>query len=61
MAVADVFDALSSKRHYKDALPFDEICYIMQIEEKDHFEPILLDTFFEDKERLQELMHALHS
>lgn len=60
MAVADVFDALSSKRHYKDALPFDEICYIMQVEEKEHFEPILLETFFEDKERLQELMYALH-
>ena len=60
MAVADVFDALSSKRHYKDALPFDDICYIMQVEEKEHFEPILLETFFEDKERLQELMHALH-
>ena len=32
----------------------------MQVEEKEHFEPILIETFFEDKERLQELMIALH-
>ena len=60
MAIADVFDALSSKRHYKDALPFEDICKIMMVEEKEHFEPILLETFFEDKERLRELMFELH-
>ncbi|HMO84691.1 MAG TPA: HD domain-containing phosphohydrolase, partial [Lacipirellulaceae bacterium] len=44
-AVADVFDALSSKRCYKDPLPVDECFDIMQSERGTHFDPAALDAF----------------
>jgi cyclic di-GMP phosphodiesterase len=45
VAVADVFDALSSKRCYKDAMPIDKCFEIMQSERETHFDPNLLDIF----------------
>ena len=44
-AVADVFDALSSKRPYKDAFPFEKCVDIMTSESGTHFEPRLIDAF----------------
>jgi putative two-component system response regulator len=44
-AIADVFDALSSKRCYKDAMPLDKCFTIMQSERGTHFDPKLLDIF----------------
>ncbi|MEX2172543.1 MAG: HD domain-containing phosphohydrolase [Pirellulales bacterium] len=44
-ALADVFDALSSKRCYKEALPLDKCFEIMQSERGTHFDPRLLDLF----------------
>ncbi|MCS7470721.1 response regulator [Stieleria sp. ICT_E10.1] len=44
-AVADVFDALSSKRCYKDALPLDQCIKIMREERGKHFDPKVLDAF----------------
>lgn len=45
-AVADVFDALSSKRPYKPAFPLDKCLDIMRQERGAHFDPIILDAFF---------------
>lgn len=44
-AVADVFDALSSKRCYKDAFPLDKCFTIMEEERGTHFDPQVLDAF----------------
>jgi len=45
VAVADVFDALSSKRPYKAALPLDR-CIEMMLEQRGkHFDPKILDAF----------------
>jgi putative two-component system response regulator len=44
-AVADVFDALSAKRCYKDAMSLDQCLTIMQSERGTHFDPRLLDIF----------------
>lgn len=44
-AVADVFDALSSKRPYKDAIGFDEVMAILHKDRGTHFDPEVLDTF----------------
>ena len=44
-AVADVFDALSSKRCYKDAMPVDECFEIMARERGTHFDPAVFDAF----------------
>ncbi len=43
MAVADVFDALCSKRSYKDPYSIDEAFKIMNDSKGSHFEPALVD------------------
>lgn len=42
-AVADVFDALSFRRVYKDAFDEDLVCQIMMQESGHHFDPELVD------------------
>ncbi|WP_290869288.1 two-component system response regulator [Aquabacterium sp.] len=46
VAIADVFDALMSKRPYKAALPAAQSLAIMAEERGRHFDPTLLDAFF---------------
>ena len=45
MAVADVFDALISKRSYKDAFSFEEAVNIIQEEKGTHFDPAVVEAF----------------
>jgi putative two-component system response regulator len=45
-AVADVFDALSTKRCYKPAFPLEKCFEIMQQERGTHFDPRVLDAFW---------------
>ena len=47
MAIADVFDALLSRRVYKEAMPIDEVQRIMSAESGRHFDPLLLACFIE--------------
>ncbi|GAB6050623.1 hypothetical protein JCM16106_14710 [Hydrogenophilus islandicus] len=44
-AVADVFDALSSKRPYKEPMPFDEVMAILQRDSGRHFDPQVVTVF----------------
>lgn len=57
-AVADVFDALSSDRCYKDALPLDECLEIMIKGRGKHFDPVVLDAFLS---RLDEIVDVVVS
>ena len=45
MAVADVFDALISKRIYKDAMPLEKAYAIIREESGTHFEPVIVEAF----------------
>jgi putative two-component system response regulator len=45
MAIADVYDALISKRVYKDAMPHVEAMNIMGAGKGNHFDPILIEAF----------------
>jgi len=45
MTLADVFDALISKRVYKDALPFDQAREIIAAERGRQFDPDITDVF----------------
>jgi putative two-component system response regulator len=45
MAVADVFDALISRRVYKPALPLDESIEIIRSGRGSHFDPDIVDAF----------------
>jgi putative nucleotidyltransferase with HDIG domain len=47
VAVADVFDALGSERCYKKAWPMDKIIDLFKEERGKHFDPKLVDIFFE--------------
>jgi HD-GYP domain-containing protein (c-di-GMP phosphodiesterase class II) len=44
-AIADVFDALTSRRPYKEPLSFDETMQILESGRGQHFDPALLDHF----------------
>lgn len=44
-AVADVFDALSSRRPYKAPLPFDQVMAILREGRGRHFDPAVLAVF----------------
>jgi len=46
-AIADVFDALGSERVYKQAWPLDRILRFFQDERGEHFDPALVDVFFD--------------
>jgi putative two-component system response regulator len=54
-AVADVFDALSSKRCYKNAFPLDKCFEIMQSERGTHFDPAVLDVFLSLQEQVSQI------
>lgn len=45
VAVADVYDALSSRRVYKDALPHEECVEIIRKETGAHFDPEIIDIW----------------
>jgi PAS domain S-box-containing protein len=55
-AVADVFDALTSKRPYKDPFPFEKAVAIVRDGRGTHFDPRLLDFFLSDVDEV----HAIH-
>ena len=44
-AIVDVFDALTSKRPYKEPFSLDEAMRVMRRENGSHFDPDLLETF----------------
>lgn len=46
-AIADVFDALASDRVYKKAWELDRILNLFKEERGQHFDPAVVDTFFE--------------
>ena len=44
-AITDVFDALGSKRVYKEAWDLHEIVALFKEERGKHFDPVLVDLF----------------
>lgn len=45
MAVADVFDALTSRRCYKDEMPLEKAYAIIREESGTHFDPVVAEAF----------------
>jgi PAS domain S-box-containing protein len=58
-AVADVFDALISKRPYKDAYPVEVALSIMRKERGRHFDPGVLDVFLDNAAAFVEIRTRL--
>ena len=59
MAIADVFDALISRRVYKEPFPLDEVRRIMAEQRGRHFDPELLDLFLAGYEEFCDIARAL--
>lgn len=55
-AVADVFDALSSKRCYKDSFPIDECFETMTEKRGNHFDPQVLDAFLSRRDDVVDVL-----
>ncbi|WP_274364576.1 DUF3369 domain-containing protein [Paenibacillus thermotolerans] len=51
-AIADVFDALGSERVYKKAWPLEDILTYFREERGHHFDPALVDLFFDNLEEI---------
>ena len=58
MAVADVYDALISKRVYKEALPHEEAVDIMRRGRGTHFDPDMLDAFLQIEDEFRSIALA---
>ena len=59
MAIADVFDALVSKRCYKDAMPIEEAFKTIEEEAGTHFDPQLVKVFLNHKEKYIEINSSI--
>ena len=46
IAVADVFDAITSRRHYRDAMPIDQALDVIRGGSGTHFDPKCVEAFF---------------
>ncbi|MNE00951.1 Cyclic di-GMP phosphodiesterase response regulator RpfG [compost metagenome] len=53
MAVADVYDALISRRVYKDGMPHDQAVEIMCQGQGTHFDPDICDAFLRNHEQFR--------
>lgn len=58
-AVADVFDALSAERVYKPAWPIEKISNLFREERGRHFDPAIIDVFFQELPKLLEIREQL--
>ncbi len=59
-AVADVFDALTSNRHYRDALSNNTAYEMMEAQRERHFDPQILDVFFEHRDEVEAIQQEYH-
>lgn len=58
MALADVFDALVSKRCYKESMTYDESFKIIEESLGSHFDPVLGTEFLKCRPRLEKLYES---
>lgn len=55
--VADVFDALTSKRPYKEAFSLEQSYKIIEESKGTHFDPEMVDIFFEMQSDIEKVYH----
>lgn len=59
VALADVFDALGTKRVYKDSWPQDEILTYIKDQSGIKFDPIVVDVFFQHLDEINTLITSI--
>ncbi len=57
-AVADVFDALTSKRSYKDAFPLEKAYAIINKDAGTHFDPEVVSAFVRSRDVIESIQEA---
>lgn len=60
VAIADVFDALTSKRVYKEAFDLDRALNILIDSKGTHLDPVLVDVFMENLSEIERIMTQSH-
>jgi len=55
MALADVFDALTCKRHYKEAFPLEQAVAMLVEGRGSHFDPDVVDAFLAIQDRFADI------
>ena len=58
MAVADVFDALVSRRSYKEGFPLEQAMQIIQDGSGAHFDPQIVDAFERARDEVAQIMRS---
>jgi HD-GYP domain-containing protein (c-di-GMP phosphodiesterase class II) len=58
-AIADVFDALTSVRPYKEAWSFEKAAGLLQSERGEHFDAALIDIFISQIGEVREIYESL--
>ncbi len=60
VSVADVFDALTSNRPYKEAWSFDDALEFLKNEAGKHFDPKLVALFIESQDDVNKIFHSFN-
>lgn len=60
MAIADVFDAVSTKRCYRDAMPLETCFEIIAQGSGQDFEPLLAEVFLDMRDKIEEAYHEIN-
>ena len=53
IAVADFFEAITAKRHYRNPMPFEKAARLLRNESGTHFDQNIVDAFFRYYAKLQ--------
>ncbi len=61
VALADVFDALTSRRPYKDPYPIETACEIIKKEYGQHFDPDVVDVFLKNIDEVIKIKNEVDS
>lgn len=61
VGLLDVFDALTSRRPYKDPYPIDVACAIIKKERGQHFDPYLVDVFLKNIDEISKIKAEVNS
>lgn len=60
VSVADVFDALTSKRPYKKAFSLEDSFQIIAEGSGKHFDPVIAEVVLRNRHQIEELYHRFH-
>ena len=61
VAVADVYDALSCRRVYKEALTHEQCVDIIAKASGTHFDPRIVEAFVQIEDRFRQIFHLFHT